>query len=74
MYKKVIKRQENPWMTNAIYKSIKPKNKLYFIKRKHRLIANEIRYKKHRNCLNRIIKFAKKEYYKSKLQLAANKS
>ena len=30
------KRRENPWMTNAIFKSIKTKNKLYFIKLKHR--------------------------------------
>ena len=72
--KKEERRRENPWMTNALFKSIKTKNKLYFIKRKHRLTVNINKYKKHRNLLNRLIKIAKKVYYKSKLEMSANKS
>ena len=72
--KKEIKRRQNPWMTNAILKSIKTKNQLYFIKCKYRLQMNINRYKKHRNMLNRVIIMAKQDYYKLKLQSSANKS
>ena len=68
------RRRENPWMTNAIFKSIKNKDKLYFIKMKYRLAINEQRYKQYRNYLNRIIRKAKKDYYITKLQASANKS
>ena len=72
--RKEVKRRQNPWMTNAIYKSIKTKNKLYFIQLKHRLLRNEIAYKKHRNILNHLIKKAKQKYYKNRLEKSANKS
>ena len=72
--RKERKRRTNPWMSNAIYKSIKTKNKLYFIQRKYPFVRNKIKYKRHRNELNRIILIAKREYYKSKLQFCANKS
>ena len=68
------KRRENPWMTNSIYNSIKTKNKLYFIKQKYRSFVNENNYRKHRNLLNRVIKLAKKQYYKDKLHKSANRS
>ena len=54
------RRCENPWMTNAIYKAIRNKDKLYFRKLKHRTLINIARYKRHRNYLNRIIKTAKR--------------
>merc|ERR1712168_1473153 len=72
--RKEIRRRQNPWMTNAIYKSIKTKNKLYFIKLKHRLLRNEVAYKRHRNILNHLIKKAKQNYYKTRLENSANRS
>ena len=71
---KEFRRRENPWMTNAIYKSIQNKDKLYFRKLKHRIQINITRYNKYRNHLNRTIKAAKKMHYKTKLDLTANKS
>ena len=71
---KEIKRRENPWMTNAIFKSIKTKSKLYFIKQKHKTLANERKYKTYRNSVNRIIKQAKYQYYRDKLARSANRS
>ena len=61
-------------MSNAIYKAICNKDKLYFKQLKHRTLPNISRYKTHRNKLNRIIITAKKMYYKTKLDLSANRS
>ena len=71
--RKELRRQLNPWSTNAILKSINTKNKLYFIKLKYRTIENDNKYKKYRNKLNHIIKKAKADYYKMKLESYGNK-
>ena len=57
--RKDLKRQENPWITNGILKSINTKNKLYFRNLKHKTPENERLYKRHRNLTNHIIKRAK---------------
>ena len=71
---KEIKRRENLWITNAIFKLIKTKNKLYFIKQKYKISVNERKYKKYRNSLNWIIERAKYLYYKDKLERCVNRS
>ena len=45
--RKELKRQENPWITNGIIKSIDTKNKLYFRKLKHPTTENVQKYKRH---------------------------
>ena len=71
---KELHRLENPWLTNGLYKAIKTKNKLYFKKLRKRTIAAENVYKRHRNLLNRMIKKAKSDYYKEKLEASGNNS
>jgi len=56
-------KQNKPWMTNCILKSIKRKNKLY----KRFLLKpdgnNEYLYKSYKNTLTQLIRLAKKQYY-----------
>ena len=60
---KVVNNTKSLWMTNAIFKSISKKNKLYKKILKKPTRKNETDYKKYKNKLNHVIKNAKKAYY-----------
>ena len=57
----------SPWMTSAILKSIKRKNKLYKTYLTTPNKKNENIYKKYKNKLNHTIKISKKMYYEEQL-------
>ena len=61
------KRHGKPWITSAIMKSIKRKNKLYSIYLKHKTHSSLTYYKKYKNKLSSIIRTAEKSYYNTKL-------
>ena len=63
---------KKPWLTDCLKMTIKKKNKLYVISKKHPTSRNEQVYKTYRNRLNKIIKAAEKEYFSK--QLEQNKS
>jgi len=54
---------KKPWMTNKIYNLIKSKNKLFKQYVMNPSPRTHIKYKKHRNNLNRIIQSTKANYY-----------
>ena len=60
----------NPWITPGIIRSIKRKNKLYKAKLKNPTLKNTQNFRHYRNKLNHLIRFTKKNYYKSKLDKA----
>ncbi len=65
--KKINKRRENkPWITGGIIKSIKSRNKLYIKFIKNPTDLNKSNYVKYRNKLNKIIKISCKQYYSTK--------
>ena len=47
-----------PWLTECLKVSIKKKNKLYMITKRHPTTRNEISYKKYKTKLNRLLKRA----------------
>ena len=61
-----------PWLTDCLKMTIKKKNKLYVISKKHPTARNEQVYKTYKNRLNKILKAAEKEYFSK--QLEQNKS
>ena len=65
---------KKPWMSNAIFNSIKTKHYLYTKAIKTKNPSIMIQYKNYRNFLNRIIVKAKKSYNKSLILNATNKS
>ena len=52
-----------PWLTDALKKSIKKKNKWYFKIRNSPCIEERTNYNKYRNNLNRILRCAERENY-----------
>lgn len=54
---------KNPWMTKALLKSSKRKQRLYVKFLKKRTSANEHSYKTYKNIFVRLVKEAKKKYY-----------
>jgi len=54
------KLQKKPWLTGGLLKLIKQKNNMY--SRLHKNSNNAV-YTTYRNCLNRIIRLAKRSYY-----------
>ena len=60
--------EKKPWITRAILKSIKQKNRLFKIHRCNPNNYNETTYKKYRNKLNSVIRQAKREYHFEKFQ------
>lgn len=65
-------KQQKPWISAGIKKSICTKNKLY--KKYHRMptLFNEIKYKSYKRCLNRLVKAARKHYYNAALEQHKN--
>ena len=57
-----------PWITGAILKSVKRKNRLYKQKIKNPTEKNIRRYTEYRNRLNHLIRYSKKKYFKSLLE------
>jgi exonuclease III len=65
--KKINKRKENkPWISAGIIKSIKTRNKLYIKFIKNPTELNKSNYVKYRNKLTNLIKVSCKTYYSSK--------
>ena len=64
-----------PWISKGILKSIHTKNALFkqYI-RKPGTISFHEKFKRYRNKLNAIIRLARKEYYKKKIQSASGQS
>jgi len=51
-----------PWLSDALKKAIKKKNKLYKRKNKSKNPEHEAYYKKYRNCLNKTLHATEREY------------
>ena len=58
-----------PWLTECLKISIKKKNKLYIVNKKHPAAQNEITYKINKNKLNKVLKAAESEYYSKQLKI-----
>jgi hypothetical protein len=58
---------EKPWITNALFKSIKRKNKLYKRFLSNPCNANNLIYKSYKNKLTCLLKLAKSRYYEHKI-------
>ena len=56
-----------PWLSKALPKSIKKKNKLYKQYIRIPILSYEIQYKIYKNKLNHTIRFAKRLYYQEQL-------
>lgn len=69
---KVSKHRNKSWITTAIKKSIRIKNKLYLKYRSNKTITNEICYKVYKNKLKHLISITKKQHYQQ--LLTTNKS
>jgi len=65
-----LKHLKNPWVTPGILRSIRRKNKLYRIKLKNPTNTNIAKFRNYRNKLNHLIRYTKKEYYRSLLKNA----
>ena len=61
-----------PWVTTAIKKSIKVKNKLYVVFHKQPTVIKEIRYKSYKYQLEKILKQSKKLHYETLLENSKN--
>ena len=57
--------KDKEWITNGIKRAIKQKNLLFQTQIKYNNKENIEKWKKYRNCLNKIIKNAQREYYKN---------
>ena len=66
--KSTKKRIHKPWISNAILKSIKTKNKLYKQFVQHPDTSRELKYKSYKNKLVRLIRIAKQIYYDKKIE------
>ena len=56
------------WLTSALAKSIKNKNKLFMLYKRHPTKENHESYKKYRNVLHHIIRKTERNYYNDKLK------
>ena len=71
--KRIIKSDSNrvprkPWITNAILKSIRYKDKLYRKFRSSPNVCNKLTLVKYKNTLTTVIRVAKKQYYSNLLE------
>lgn len=57
------KKNNKPWVTKGMKKSIKQKNKLYHMYKTRNTVNNEIQYKRYRCRLQHLLRGAKKSYY-----------
>jgi hypothetical protein len=58
---------DKPWITSAIKKSIRVKNKLYKLSHRFPTVYNILKHKAYKSCLNATIVLRKKMYYRSAL-------
>ena len=63
---KVFKNKYKPWITTAILKSIKEKNKLYKKYMQNKSIESKLIYRNYKNKLTTIIRLSQKKYYADK--------
>ena len=52
-----------PWLSEGLKQSIRNKNKLYIHMLKMRTATNEMKYKRYRNKLTHVLKWAERKYY-----------
>ena len=62
------RRFKKPWLTKALLKSIKTKNKLYKKYLQVPTVDNSSLYKRYKNKLNHTLRLAKRRYYEKKLE------
>ena len=62
------RRFKKPWLTKALLKSIKTKNKLYKKYLQVPTVDNSLLYKRYKNKLNHTLHLAKRRYYEKKLE------
>ena len=65
------KETKKPWLTPGIINACKKKNTLYRQFLKHRTVQSENKYKKYKNKLTNILRYAEKKYY-SELLIECN--
>ena len=56
-------KNRKPWLSEGLKKSIKIKNSLYILYKKHNTEELELRYKQYRNRLHSLLKKAEREHY-----------
>ena len=61
-----------PWLTTALKISIKHKNKLYCLSRKHPTSYNISTYKKYNSCLSRLLRIEEKKHFNMLITLNQN--
>lgn len=69
---KIGYRNRKPWLTEALKKSIKHKNKLFKRKNKSGYPEHEVDYKRYRNCLNKLLHNAERDHYEALLNQNKN--
>ena len=52
-----------PWLSEALRKSIKIKNKLYYVYKKSQSVKNELAYKNYKTTLSKLMTRAEKQHY-----------
>ena len=70
--RKAISKIEKPWITDALLKSIKRKNKLYKRFLSNPNTYNNQKYKTYKNKLTHLLKISKLRYYESKINNTSN--
>ena len=57
---------KKPWLTNTMKQSIKMKNKLYAKSKRHPSFFNDSNYQCYKKTLQKVMRFAEREYYDQK--------
>ena len=73
--KKTVKKKyytRKLWLTDLLKDAIEKKNKPYIKKMTVKSTANEIEYKRYRNKLNRILRFAERKHFQDVLKKKPN--
>jgi len=69
---RIYKTKLRPWMTSALLKSCKTKNKLYKIYLRHKTEESLFNYKKYKNKLTLLLRNSERLYYASMFELHNN--
>ena len=66
------KRQNKPWLTKGIIKSLKTKNNLYKRSLKNPTAESKFKYKQYRNKLHHLLRIVKRIHHKNKFEQTKN--
>lgn len=70
--KKINSRRNNPWVSNALKRSINRKNKLYVTFHRNPTLHNELKYRAYKRTLTKLLREAKTAYYRNKFNQSHN--